>query len=85
MNSNSKPSKGNKQRFYITFPSKDVERCDSYAVICANSQDEARTAAHEKYPKQWAFIYTYTEFQGQAEKYGLKMLEMFDAGITYNS
>lgn len=59
-----------RQDWYFTFGS---DHAHPYGFVCIfGTFMEARTEMQRRYGQKWSFQYTYKEFAGQVEKYGLR-------------
>jgi hypothetical protein len=49
-----------------------------FTEVIAETMDEARDKVVAAYDREWAFLYTAQEFEGQIREYGLTLLETLE-------
>lgn len=61
--------------YYVTYSyGSNLKNC--YSIVTANTYEEARVILGKSIDNAFAFCYEEVNFAGQAEKFGLKLVEL---------
>ena len=63
---------GEKNTYFVTFAGVGPLR-NQYAHFAAESELDVRRFCIKHFPRDWAFVYSPKKFEGQAEKFGLRL------------